>query len=80
MTTQDRPATSAEIRDIVGPLDDAVLVEIIETGASASEVLEAFTWLSADDQVATETGRGPRGAVLRVYEILQREEPQADER
>ena len=80
MTQQDRPVTSSEIIGIVGPLDDAVLIEIISTGASAGEVLEAFTWLTADDQIATEIGHGPRGAALRVYKILQREETQADER
>ena len=80
MTTQAIPVTSAEVRGIAGPLDDAVVVEIIGTGASASEVLEAFTWLTADDQIATETERGPSGTVLRVLEILQREEPLADER
>jgi hypothetical protein len=80
MKTQGQPATTSEILGIVGPLDDAVLAEIAETGASASEVLEAFTWLAADDQIATETERGLRGVALRVYEILQREEPQPDER
>jgi hypothetical protein len=80
MQAQGRQATSAEIIDIVGPLDDAVLAEIIATGATAAEVLEALTWHSADDQIATETEHGPRSTVLRVYEILQREEPLADER
>ena len=80
MKSQEQPATSTEIADIVGPLDDRVLVEIIETGATAAEVLEAFTWLTADDQIATETGHGPHGAALRVLEILQREELSEDER
>ena len=75
-----RPATAAEIIEIVGPLDDAVLMRIVETEATAAEVLEAFTWTTADDQIGTELERRPRGAVARVYEILKREEPEADER
>jgi hypothetical protein len=75
-----RPATSAEITEIVGPLDDAVLVKIVETEATPAEVLEAFTWVTADDQIGTELEHRPRGAVAPVYEILKREEPQPDER
>jgi len=47
MTQRSRPATATEIVEIVGPLDDAVLVRIVETEASAAEVLEAFTWATA---------------------------------
>jgi hypothetical protein len=80
MTEISRAATAEEIVKIVGPLDDAVLMRIIETGATASEVLEAFTWTTADDQIGTELERGPRGVVAQVYEILRREEPEPDER
>jgi hypothetical protein len=75
-----RPATSAEIVEIVGPLDDSVLMRIVETEASPAEVLEAFTWATADDQIGTELEHRPRGAVARVYDILKREEPEAEER
>jgi hypothetical protein len=75
-----RPATAAEIIEIVGPLDDSVLMRIVETEATPTEVLEAFTWATADDQIGTELEHRPRGAVARVYEILKREEPEAGER
>ena len=67
-----RPTTAAEIIEIVGPLDDAVLMRILETQAVRAEVLEAFTWASADDQIGTELEHGLRGAVARVYDILKR--------
>ena len=75
-----RPATAAEITDIVGPLDDAVLVRIVETRATPAEVLEAFTWATADDQIGTELEHRPRGVVARVYDILKREDAEPDER
>jgi hypothetical protein len=75
-----KPATAAEIIEIVGPLDDAVLMRIVETEATPTEVLEAFTWATADDQIGTELEHRPRGAVSRVYDILKREEPEPDER
>ena len=80
MSQISRPATAEEIIEIVGPLDDSVLMRIVEAEATPAEVLEAFTWATADDQIGTELEHGPRGAVARVYEILKREEPQPDER
>jgi 3-deoxy-D-manno-octulosonate 8-phosphate phosphatase KdsC-like HAD superfamily phosphatase len=80
MKSGTQPATEPEIIEIVGSLDDSVLLEILRTGATSAEVLEALTWVDANDQIATETEHGPRGAVLRVCEILQREEPEPDER
>jgi len=74
------PATAAEIVSILGPVEDALIVEIRSTGATAAEVLEAFTWMNADDQIGTELEHGPRGAVTLVYEILQRQEPEESER
>ena len=79
MQYSGRTVTSDEIVDILGPVEDAVLLEILETGATAAEVLEAFTWANADDQIGAELERGPRAAVTRVYEILKREEPEENE-
>jgi hypothetical protein len=80
MSQISRPATAAEIIEVIGPLDDSVLMRIVETEATPTEVLEAFTWATADDQIGTELEHRPRGAVARVYEILKREEPEAGER
>ena len=79
MSTIARPATASEIAAICGHLDDGVVAEIVATGATAAEVLEAFTWYSADDQIGTELQRSRRGAVGAVYEILAREDPDPDE-
>ena len=76
MKQNARPASAAEITEIIGSLDDAVLVRIIATEATTAEVLEAFTWANADDQIGTELERRPRGAAGGlVYEILEGEEP-----
>jgi hypothetical protein len=42
MKQDARPATAAEIIEIVGPLDDAVLMRIVEIEATPAQVLEAF--------------------------------------
>ena len=79
MPQRSRPATAAEVIKIIGPLDDVVVMRIVATEATAAEVLEAFTWASADDQIGTELERAPRGAVARVYEILKQEESDSDD-
>jgi len=80
MTQHSRSATASEIVGIVGPLDATVVMRIIETGATPAEVIEAFTWTMADDQIGTELERGPRGVVAQVCEILKLEEPEPQER
>ena len=42
-------ATSAEIRHMVGDVDDAVVSSIERTGASAAEVLQAVQWLRGEE-------------------------------
>lgn len=64
------PAPAEEIRRIVGPLEDAVIARIRATGATASEVLEAYMWATADDSLGEQLGRSKRGVVGEVYEIL----------
>lgn len=73
------PATASEVVEILGRADDDLVTRILATGASAVEVLEAFTWANADDQIGTELERRPRGAAARVYEILKSEEPEPEE-
>ncbi|HEX3538395.1 MAG TPA: hypothetical protein VHU15_16680 [Stellaceae bacterium] len=70
MTTATQAATASEVIAIVGRLDDAIVARIIATGATTDEVLEAFTWAQADDQIGTELGHGRHGTVGEVYDIL----------
>jgi len=80
MQESKHQATATDIVSILGPVEDVLILEILETGATAAEVLEAVTWANADDQIGTELERGPRGAVIPVYDILKREEPEETER
>lgn len=72
------PATAEEVREIVGPLDGLVLLRVVEANATPTELLEAFTWATTDDQIGTELEHQPRGAVARVYEILKRDQEPDD--
>jgi hypothetical protein len=71
----DQPATSAEIIGILGPIDATMLVDIQRTGASAAEVLEAFTALGQDDAVGPAVQRAPSPRAVEVMTILEAAEP-----
>ena len=73
------PATAGEVTRIIGPLDDELIIRVVATGATAAEVLEAFTWLNADN-LGTELERTKTGRVGQVYEILAQEWPDEDDR
>jgi hypothetical protein len=79
MTEAPRPATASEVVEILGSADDDLVMRILATKATAAEVLEAFTWATADDQIGTELERRPRGAAAEVYDILKSEEPEPEE-
>jgi hypothetical protein len=64
-------ASASEIRRIIGDVDDAVVLRILETGASTAEILEAFQWTTADDGLGTDLGHARKGVAGEVYEILQ---------
>ncbi|HUZ75144.1 MAG TPA: hypothetical protein VMU87_19330 [Stellaceae bacterium] len=77
----DQPATGHEIVEILGPLDDAVLAAILRTDATRNEVMEAYVWLSADDQLRRERHSTIRGKAAEVCRILEAElPPSPDER
>ncbi len=73
-------ATAAEIHHMVGDIDDAIISSIMRTGASAAEVLQAVQWFRGGGGLEDEAGHEPHGAVKAVYEILQAEEPEEDQR
>ena len=64
-------ASAAEIVAILGPVDQVVLADITRTGATAAEVLEAFTRLEGDDAVGPVAQRSASARVVEVMGILQ---------
>ncbi len=73
LTAERRTATAEEISTIVGAVENGTLAAIVATGATREEVLEANTWLTADDQMHRELHHAPGGVVARVLAILEAE-------
>jgi hypothetical protein len=74
------PAKAEEVLKIVGPLDDSVLMRIVETEATWPRCSKHSPGQPPTIRSARNWNSGPRGGVTRVYEILKREEPEPDER
>lgn len=70
MDAQPTKLTYDEVTAIVGPQDQEVVAQIIATGASAADVLEAFMFFDAEDSVGPDPQHHASGNVARVYAIL----------
>jgi predicted RNA methylase len=72
--------TDHEIKAILGAADEEIVLDILNTGATAGEVAEAFAWLGADDYMGVELQRKAGECVRRVYDILLTDRDSSDER
>jgi len=70
MTSASPSLTQAEVVSIIGPQDTEIVARIIRSGASAADVLEAFTFFNAEDSLGPDPGHHASGAVATVYGIL----------
>jgi len=71
--------TRADVVEICGSLDDARIADIIATGASPAELMEARTWMASDDYLAGTLHRAPVGRVGQLVEVLREDEPDWDD-
>lgn len=67
------PATAGDIVEIVGPIDDGVIAQIIATGATAEEVREANAWLSTRDYFRRLAHDSAHGRIAQTYRLLDAE-------
>jgi hypothetical protein len=72
--------TREQVTEICGRLDDMKIADIIATGASPAELMEARTWLVADDYLGGDLGRSASGRVARLVELLRADETDWDDR
>jgi hypothetical protein len=67
------------VRRVAGPLDNGRVLEILKTGASEEELVEAFEWLYSDDAMAKQRHHQPGSRVALVRDILNRQETAREE-
>jgi hypothetical protein len=74
-----RSLTREQVIAAVGAVDEIVLAEIIEMGATAEELAEAVAW-STNDEALINSGRPlATGRVGRLVELLARDEEDVED-
>lgn len=68
--------TRGEIISVIGPADEALIAELMATGASIEELREAWGWLHGDEALM---GAGRPLPGTRVGELMELLEPDEDE-
>lgn len=62
--------TREDVTSVLGPVDDALAVELVATGASLTELQEAWAWLNADEAQINAYRPLPTGRVAQLIDIL----------
>jgi len=73
------PLTREQVIAAVGRVDEIVLAEIIEMGATAEELAEAVAWTTNDEALINSGKPLATGRVGRLVELLAREDEEEDE-
>ena len=71
--------TSEDIRRLLGALDDHVVAEIENSGATMAELEEVAVHLAQETDVAADMRRSLTGRARKIYALLQRQDALWDE-
>ncbi|HUG63358.1 MAG TPA: hypothetical protein VMP03_16045 [Methylomirabilota bacterium] len=62
--------TYEEAKQVLGPVDDSVIADVVKTGATREELVEALAWIGGDDVLIGEGRSPPKGVVAALVDIL----------
>lgn len=79
MNSNTNPLTRQQVEDIMGRLDDLKLAEILETGASPTELLEAKRWMAGYQRTVPDDLPLRSSVVTRLCDIMAADEPDWDD-
>ena len=65
------PLTRDDVIAALGQVDDSVVAEILNTGATTEELAEAQAWLSNNEPLMSSGRPLATGSVIRLIEILE---------
>ena len=65
-----KPASTEQIREILGDIPSSTVTAIVATGATVEEVAEASAWMSSDDAVGNELRHRCQGRVAEIVDLL----------
>jgi hypothetical protein len=62
--------TASDVSAVLGPVDEALVAEILATGASREELAEAFAWVHSDEALVNQGRPLPAGRVAVLVDLL----------
>jgi len=62
--------TKDAIARVLGPVDEDLAAQLVGTGATEAELLEAHAWLISDEALINEGQHLPTGRVAELIDIL----------
>lgn len=62
--------TYADVKEVLGPVDEATVAEVVRTGANRAELAEALAWINSDEALVNDHRAPPKGTVAALVEIL----------
>lgn len=73
-----RPLTHDDVTAVLGPLPDAKIAAIIESGATVADLEQAKIWLAGSNDAMADLQRQASGAVAAVCDIVTADEVDPD--
>ncbi|KEQ09355.1 MULTISPECIES: hypothetical protein [Pseudorhizobium] len=70
--------TRDEIRRVLGPVDDTLAADIVNTGANEQELAEAWAWVNSDEALINDGRPLPGGRVAELVALLVADEEEED--
>lgn len=62
--------TKEDVLAVAGSIDDDLAAEILQTGATQEELVEALTWLSANASLIWEYHHVPHGRIQHLCDLI----------
>jgi hypothetical protein len=70
--------TSDDVIAVLGPVDETLVAEVIATGATQTELAEAFAWANNDEALMGEGRRLPTGGTAVLIDLLDSVDDEAE--
>jgi hypothetical protein len=63
--------TADDVRAVLGPVDDSLVAEVLATGASREELVEAYAWITNDEAPVNVGWPLASGRVAQLIDVLE---------
>ena len=70
--------TATDVVSVLGPIDEALLADIVATDATALELAEAWAWANSYEALVAEGHPLPTGKVAELLDLLTADEDEPE--